>query len=510
MKRSRLGNWLLGGLLTAGFATVWLYLAAMTGEWFMQRSMQTRTHPESRWVRVLPTGEPAVSVQSYERNVDGELRGATRYESLDGQPLIVDEKQHSDSWTCGDSQSRQTVTLSRSFSQYPQQRSLGTMELPPELWVTALASAHSTPGRSETWYFVWPRGSDTTGYFVSYDPIAKRPRVFLGTNGWNSTVPALADRFPARSAADGRLAEIIGPTGTTERQSGRESPAVAYGKTNRGHLVLSLLTPDRSRLFSIDFTEAEMATSLAVRVAREFGKDRPVSVSVSQEQRRADGSVELPSRCVLTFGDRVELTNHLWEAGRIVRLPEELRGRNFELHDTQAGFVSRTGAYQRSTNRSTSSMLWLSDNGEVTRRESYETRNETQGAEWFWCAAEGFSLMPAAPLWQAVMTPFMYGHWSEDFSAGSVNPNKDVSWSDYPRLFAHYFRTVWMEQGLWALLTCGLSGVVCASVCWQRERLRGASRAELIAWPLLVFFFGPAGLIGYWGSGRFSVVGFQW
>ena len=508
MKRSRLGNWLLGCLLTCGFASVWSLIAGSVGDRFSLRSgasqqlgfevFQGQPRPDEKFMGVLPSGEPVITISRFVETPNVGWGIENRYESLDGQPMTVDQSQYLESLICGNSQLRQRLVLGHSFSEYQEEHLLANLELPPDLRCNSIWSVDPTGDGSPCWYFVWPRGTNTTGYFACYHPGTKRSQAFLGTNGWNATVPALADQFPARSPVDGRFAELIGAMGDHQGLGRADQPAFVPDASNRGHVVLWFLTPDRSRLLSIDLTEALVPSSQSVRVARDFGDDRPLSVTVPRERRRSDQTLLPPARCVLTFADRIELTNHSWEVGRIVRLPDELRGKPFWLHETQAGLVLQTNQFRRAENVivHSSSLLWLSDKGEVTRRESFETESEGWASSWTWCASQGLSLMPVAPLWDAALAPFWYGTWSQN-AMGYKETDTDVTWSRYPQMFAHYFETQWLRRGWWALLTCGGAGAICASLCWRRERSRGASRAELIAWPTLVFLFGPAGWLGY-------------
>lgn len=489
MQRSRFGNWLLGLLLTFGFAAIWLLVATLIGQWFVQRSwMKSLTVGSTTTLVMQSNGQPLLMRGIWQQTAAGAASHEVKFEGLDGKTIErQNEITYANSVACNVNHPNRRIVVARSFLQANSVMSRADFhEMEPQLPVVIYAG-------QAVWYFMRSKGRDAPGYFVGYELQSKQRIGYISQQGLSSELPQAEDCFSVFDSQTSREAELLTRVDYLGDGVPRAQAIELFDAQPTFHPVMQLWSPDRRRVFQIDLLRHQTT------VARDFGDDLPLSISMLPQQDASHRP--LPPKGIVSFADRLEITDATLAPTRTIPLPEEFQSQSFTLYDTTAGFVLQVYDSRAATPAGvgTNTLVWLDDSGAVTRRESVVTENTVNqivSASWMYQLGDGLALIPALRLLEMLKAPNELAA-TEHAADPSASAIASLTVKRYFELMARYFRNAWTLGSWWVLLTAGIAGLVAAVVCCRCERSRGASTAEQAGWALVGFLFGPAGCLGY-------------
>lgn len=489
--QTAIARWLLGLVLAVGGGMVWLIFASWLSMWLSQRLNQPALERKWQFLEFRESGEPIIDVQRV--SLDSSFR-TEEYRTLDGQAVDVEpgeiSKMRSRSWMVGTFPRPYLNTSSGAlhFQEAP-------VPLPWKLRQSIFSLYDLHGSNPEFWFLRWPDRADGSAYWSVYDSTTKTLQGYLGRSGWSQTVPAESDQFPAWDQNQRDIALIVNdriewtfPPNGNSLMVLDDSPQPDVG--------LLYVTPRRDTIYVINQRRR------TVEVVRTMTDEPLLGIAVRPEGVRPlsiplVGGVAATS-ILLTWPDRVEFVTPRMKTLRMVPLPEELRGRSFQLVEVKSGgFVGVFDAspFHRDITVHEQQLVWFNDNGEVTQRRTFSRPLRYYDYNyWFDWRPDQFvpplSMMPISlsHLWQQRRGRDLFDENGEPLR----QEDEPMTWSRQWKELRALVRTSPWSSGF-----CLLSGLPFAIACCVRQNRLGATRFERIAWPALVYLFGPVGWLAF-------------
>lgn len=507
MKRSKVGNWLVGLLVSGGLATLWFVVTGMVSSWMLMRhyvALQLdQQSEEHRGLVVLESGEAAIQITPPIDLTTPAIGDGTKatFETLDGKPLTDLTKPafaKSMHLGAGDARDFRVVWMTRNLSQMP------FVVIPDLRNVSVELRLGRIYGGANEWYYVKPGGPHETAYLAGYARDLNQPKSigYLTPNGWSEQKPSRDAGFRTIAGDPLRQGKLIGLNDWNDTFNDVYHVSSWSDRAKRMRVTFWLWEADRQRLF-----EVELSAKGSAKLARDFGEDRPLSVYMVQGTETLEVDLDQPKTTtppsgVFRFKDRIEFVDADCKTTRTVTIPIDLRERGFSAYETQAGVVLLTNdpPVLRPGHDVTTTLRWVTDSGEETRRAMWvqqwnNSHNEVPLS--LLTIGEALSLMPAAPLWGMLSSPILW-HGMQQDESGVYHPvSERFSLIRYLQTLGNYLQSAYGKNGWQCFLVCGLSGLICAVLFAKHARSRGMRGGEFVAWGTLVFVLGPAGLMGY-------------
>jgi hypothetical protein len=505
--RTAIARWCLGLVLASGGAVVWLMIvgAALA---FVANQVWSHTVRESRSIVFLESGEPVVR---HSRITSGRIL-SHEDRTVDGQPLEISAEELNRAW--------HQFWRIEPFAAEPiysvdggiggWQRRL--VDVPTPLPWSARLVECSIAGRQDAhWYAIWPDRPEGFATFECYDEKTKSRRGTLGRAGFQTTKIAAEEGFLAWDRESGRVAKLISdPPRNGLPQFG--SNQFLLSEDRHPDVGMLWLTPQRDELYLINQTQR------SVTLVRTF-RDEPLSGVAAkpmdwQLMRRSGLSfnqVMLQPRLLLIWQDRLEFVTPTMQPLARVTLPEELRGRPFQLSVLAAGgYVAEVTKTEKrgivqtefKHNQYERELLWFDEHGTISRRVTIELPQVPWNGWFDWLATyplqscSPIALMPlsATSLWRTSdMAAFF------DASQQSLGDTDVAAWPPEPTTLSRrlHFIGIVVRKSPWSFALCLASGLPFAIACWRRLRRSGASPWECLAWFGLVYLFGLVGWLAF-------------
>lgn len=506
-QKTAIARWFLGLVLASGGAVVWLIIVGAVSAFVVNQISKVEVR-ESKSIVYRESGEPIVRQYRFRGGniISHEDRTA------DGQPVELSAEELSRAW--------HQFWWVEMFSAEPiyfvdgaiggWQRRLVDVATPLP-WPVRLVECSIARRQDAHWYAIWPDRPGGFATFECYDEQTKSLRGSLGRSGFRATKLAAEEGFPAWDRDSGRMARLISnPPSNGVPQLGNSQFLLSEDRDP--DVGMLWLTPQRDELYLINQTQRTVTLVRTFRDEPLLGvATKPMDSQVMRNSGLSFNQVMLEPRLLLIWQDRLEFVTPTMQPLATVSLPEELRGRSFQLSVLSAGgYVGEVtksalrdaGGRQFSHARQDRELVWFDEHGTITRRTTIDLPHVRWNGWLDLIAAypmqfcSPFALMPlsASSVWRSSdMAAFF------DASEQSLGNDAVASVPARPTTFSVrlQFIAAVVRQTPWSFALCLATGLPFAVACWRRLRRFGASPLECLAWSALVYLFGLVGWIAF-------------
>lgn len=445
---SKVPPFILATFLTVGFATIWCAVIGISLTSIVEALFGRGLY---QYAQVSTIG---IIVSTVHYRPDGAVNS---YQFADGRPLKNDEVA---AWKSEDWLSPAFLPLA-----HDENRKVAALG-----WNQRVLHFVISPRNQLRWYLVHDGLADGHAHFVGYEIGTNRLLGYAGKNGFSQLPPSLEQQF----AIDARYLQLPMYRGflVSDTTSGHED--VSARTFDRAHLpVGSVYMVSDGQIWHVDLRR-QTVESLA-QLSDAFSLDLAPMRKLTSEQPDAP-----PEKLLIRTTSEIVKADLNGDAEGRWKLPEELRDKSLSIYDLGEGriLVSYLG---RAIGRNLEhEFLWLSDRGEIERRQTVELLQGGLEPHEVW------TMSPSLPM-PSVLTLL--------FSLTA----SEVRGPDYPSKFAKALAM------FWPALT--LVYTVSAALAWlaYRRQMRYALPGAGI-WAAFVFLLGLPGWLAYRWHRRWPVL----
>jgi hypothetical protein len=296
------------------------------------------------------------------------------------------------------------------------------------------------------WYLIYD--GHAHAYFAGFDPLSKLPTGYLGTRGFSTDVPPLANQFAIPERLWGR--------GSREPSPG-DSNGEPSGRFDENEYVYSA-----GKVYLVNFNKR---TVTPLELAGEVLSLGRMSVPRAVD----DGAgVDNTSKTLFRLNDAIRDVE-----GRSFPIPDAIRDQNISVVGTLSDEVILAA---RNSLVSETELYWIDGQEKVTRHETFPRppRFDSGGMEWI------SVLIVPMPVLLAIML----------FVAAPLSLLSQNEAVDFPTALAQTLPDVWLPF----LIVCLVSIVAAAAVYRRHRRF---SEQGAVGWAVFVLLLGLPGWIGY-------------
>lgn len=477
MKRSRFGNAFLGVLLAVGLTIVWTHssLAFIFG-FSILRSIDFEADRITNWSPiVLKSGE--LCLQRTAEVGDGRA-SEVQFQTFNNEKFVPQDPEAAPVWSGSPS-----VQLD-----YSQGTGFG---FGLRIRTSDLSLVSMLTG-ADHWFFVKPTLDSATGYFVGFEqpPTPNTYLIgYLGTRGFTRDKPPIEEQFLVAGAGPNHPVVLLGSRNNFTWGESIDVLEWQVDKQSR-QARTSLWDASRRRLYDIDLSQRR------VRLVRDFRKDIPIAVAMSQpgysgllsdafDAGYSDlHAFEVPKPAplptgIIRFQDRVEFVDVDWNATATLPIPADFQRDDIIIARTSQGMVVSYDEYDRDSNgilrRTTRYCRVTSGEDTLHRQERTELTPRPQRE-----FGRSEALLLVAEFLHRVPVSACVERWKHLKKPPTVFDDPHDSWTSVQR---------------WISWSCISAGVLSAVICWYLLRRRGRSIAHSVEWLALSLLLGPPGLL---------------
>lgn len=303
------------------------------------------------------------------------------------------------------------------------------------------------------WYLVHDGQLPGHAYLQGFDVRSKQQIGYLGLGGFRTDLPPVEEQFAINS----------------RRQLTATSAGIDFGSEPRTVLkVPNIFVVSNDELYRVDLQKYTISrVDVPAKIVSIGTVKEPTSV-------KDENGVTFESRVAVRLPDRVLLMSEGGELLRTIVLPEEARDESVSIYATT---VPDTTVIVRDDFHYPTTIYWLTDQGQVSRREQLKSpvaESNRRGIVWM---IAGVASSPA------VLSAITFLIYPQDvMRRDGLN---------YRAALAQAAAETWPP-----LLVLSVISAILAAICYFHYRRYHHSGGW--AWVALVFLLGPMGLAGYW------------
>jgi hypothetical protein len=315
------------------------------------------------------------------------------------------------------------------------------------------------------WYFVSEAQEHGAAYFAGYESKTKECIGYLGTAGFRTEPLPAGELFPFQGSGRGSIHRLHALNAVPW---GQYVPIGAPAPRDMEMPWHVFVQGDNDTIYAVDLAER------TVNVALKKPEIRSSAILLRSHPPGAAGRRDL----VVRTADAVVVLNGKTNEPRRFVIPPDLRNISFSWGETTTGegLAVWNDPLLPDTDVFAHHVAWMDAAGNVVRRSDVDVPVSPSPNEERWM----LGLSVPTPLYVDVFVGILMPYWvygaRESFGAAVI------------RSAAEYWPS---------LLYVHILSAILAGLCYRRQVLNEASRAERVVWPLFVFLLGLPGWIGY-------------